>query len=127
MFEVGVKGAFIAQHRLIGGDWGKENLPHSHRYVAEVSMLASSLGRHGYVCDITLLERQLGRAIEHYSDRMLNDLVEFEDLNPSVERLAALMLERIAQDLPADGTTSMTVKLWEDDHAWASCTRVLGD
>ena len=36
MYTLAVKRNFIAQHFLIGGDWGEENYLHSHHYVLEV-------------------------------------------------------------------------------------------
>ena len=35
MYSVAVKREFVAQHFLIGGDWGAENDWHSHHYQVE--------------------------------------------------------------------------------------------
>jgi 6-pyruvoyl-tetrahydropterin synthase len=44
MYTVAVQRELIAQHFLIGGDFGPENLPHSHHYRVEVR-LAGGLQR----------------------------------------------------------------------------------
>jgi len=38
MYTVAVQRELIAQHFLIGGDFGPENLPHSHHYRVEVHL-----------------------------------------------------------------------------------------
>ena len=35
LYSVTVRRAFIAQHFLVGGDWGRENEVNSHRYRIE--------------------------------------------------------------------------------------------
>ena len=87
MYTVAVKKDLIAQHYLIGGDWGAENDPHSHHYVIEVRLEAAELDQHGYLVDIVKIETELDSIIDYFGDSMLNDLFEFEGLNPSIERL----------------------------------------
>ena len=36
MYQLAVTRDFVAQHYLIGGDWGAENSRHSHAYRIEV-------------------------------------------------------------------------------------------
>ena len=36
MYRLAVTRDFVAQHYLIGGDWGEENFKHSHSYKVEV-------------------------------------------------------------------------------------------
>src|SRR5215813_3322102 len=112
-FTVGLLRAFVAQHRLVGGDWGKENERHSHHYRLEAVFEGDELDRHGYLLDISHVEPRLDRLVERYRDAMLNDLPEFADRNPSLERFAAALADRLAQDLAAGDVRAVTVKLWE--------------
>ena len=48
-YSVTVKREFIAQHFLVGGDWGRENQLNSHRYRVEARYEGTSLDRHGYL------------------------------------------------------------------------------
>ncbi|MEZ4656751.1 MAG: 6-carboxytetrahydropterin synthase [Caldilineaceae bacterium] len=41
MYTLAVQRDFVAQHFLIGGDWGPENQWHSHHYRLEVQLQGS--------------------------------------------------------------------------------------
>ena len=77
-----VRRDFIARHFLIGGDWGPENFPNSHHYVLELQLQAAELDGHGYLVDIVEVSNHLDELIAYYGEKMLNDLPEFEGLNP---------------------------------------------
>lgn len=126
MYTVAVKRQFIAQHYLIGGDWGAENRLHSHAYVVEVQLHGPQLDQHGYLVDIVEIERQLELLVVRYRDRTLNDLPEFSGLNPSLEHFTRLLCHALADALRAPTLTALTVKLWENEIAWASYHLALG-
>jgi 6-pyruvoyltetrahydropterin/6-carboxytetrahydropterin synthase len=125
-FTVGLLRSFVAQHFLIGGDWGRENQPHAHPYRLEAVFEGAALDRHGYLLDIAEVEPRLDAVVERYRDRMLNELPEFGGENPSLERFARIIAERLAADLPAGAVTAVAVKLWESDQAFATF-RLLAD
>lgn len=123
MYCVAVRRNFVAQHFLIGGDWGAENEWHSHHYITEVQLHGHALNEHGYLVDIVAIEAHLDQLVAYYKDKTLNDLPEFAGLNPSIEQLARLMCEALAQQLTAANVRHITVKIWENDIAWASYTK----
>ncbi len=120
MYTVAVRRDFVAQHFLIGGDWGPENEPHSHHYVVELAVQAESLDRHGYLVDIVTLEARLDDLVAGYRDRLLNERPAFAGLNPSLEHFARIVAESLADDLRQPHLTALSVRLWENDIAWAS-------
>ncbi len=120
MYRVAVLKDFIAQHYLIGGDWGAENQPHSHHYRLELVLEGEELDRHGYLVDIVDIHNALDALISRYADRTLNDLPEFEGLNPSLERFARLLCQALAAHLQAPNVSAIKLKLWENNFAWAS-------
>lgn len=120
MYTVAVKRDFIAQHHLIGGDWGAENELHSHHYQVELQLHGEVLDMHGYLVDIVEIEKILNSLVEHYRDQTLNDLPEFAGLNPSIEHFSRILCQTIAAHLQAQNLQSITLKLWENDIAWAS-------
>ena len=124
-YSVGILRDFVAQHFLFGGDWGRENQPHSHHYRLEAIFEGEALDRHGYLLDIAEVEPRLDGIVERYRDRMLNDLPELAGEIPALERFASVIAERIVQDLPPGAVTALTVKLWESDHAFATCRRAV--
>ncbi|MFN7035048.1 MAG: 6-pyruvoyl trahydropterin synthase family protein [Bellilinea sp.] len=119
MYRVGVIRDFIAQHYLIGGDWGAENQLHSHPYRLELELSGRQLDQHQYLVDIVAIEQALDNLIARYRDRTLNDLPEFAGVNPSLEHFARALCESLAQQF-LDGTVErISVKLWENALAWA--------
>jgi 6-pyruvoyltetrahydropterin/6-carboxytetrahydropterin synthase len=125
MYSVAVRRDFIGQHYLIGGDWGAENQVHSHHFTVEVELEGAGLDEHGYLVDITVIEAQLNAQIARYRDHVFNDLPEFAGLNPSIERLAAFMAKSLCSRLPAGQLTALTVRVWENDQAWAAYKTVM--
>ncbi len=122
MYTLSVRRDFIASHYLIGGDWGAENFPNSHHYVLELQLTGASLDQHGYLCDIVEVEKSLDETIARYREQMLNDLPEFAGLNPSLEHFARLLAEQLNLKIQAANITALTVRLWENESAWASYT-----
>ena len=120
MYTVAVKRQFIAQHYLIGGDWGAENSPHSHHYAVELQLHGAELDQHGYLVDIVDIEAALDSLAARYRDRCLNDLPEFAGLNPSLERFARILCQALDERIHAANITTLTLKLWENEIAWAA-------
>jgi 6-pyruvoyltetrahydropterin/6-carboxytetrahydropterin synthase len=120
MYAMTVRTDFIAQHYLIGGDWGPENERNSHHYVLELQLEGSELDQHGYLVDIVQVEGELREVRRHYADRLLNDLPEFQGLNPSIEHFARILCQRLGKRLAAPNLTGVAVRLWENDDASAS-------
>lgn len=120
MYRICVRKDFIAQHFLIGGDWGYENSPHSHHFILELELAAADLDQHGYVFDIALVKEQLDLVISDFRDQLLNDRPEFAGLNPSLEHFCRILAERLADSIKLKTNQFLRVRLWEDHEAWAS-------
>ncbi len=120
MYHVAIKREFVAQHYLIGGDWGAENEWHSHHYQVEVQLEGSSLDQHGYLVDIVDIESHLDGLVAYFRDKTLNDKPEFEDLNPSIERFAHIFCRALAERIRASNVKALTLKVWEHENAWAA-------
>ncbi len=120
MYTVAVKRDFVSRHFLIGGDWGAENELHSHHYVLELQLEGASLDKHGYLVDIVDIEANLDALVAEYRDKTLNDLSAFAGLNPSIEHFSRILCEALNGRIAASNISVFTVKLWENDIAWAS-------
>lgn len=120
MYELRVKKDFIAQHYLTVPNAGPENEWHSHHFEVEVVMEGEELNENGYLIDIVEVEEALDHLIDRYRDSTLNDLPEFDGLNPSVEHFSRLFCTALQKRLLADSLKGLTVRIWEDDDAWAS-------
>jgi 6-pyruvoyltetrahydropterin/6-carboxytetrahydropterin synthase len=120
MYTLALGRAFEARHYLVGGDWGAENEPHAHAYRVEVRLAAADLDRHGYIVDLEVLEALLDRIVAHYRGRLLNELPEFEGLNPSIERFSRCFCDHLVTGLGRERFVFIEVRLWESEDAWAA-------
>ena len=124
-YELTVTREFIAQHYLTVPNPGPEGEINSHHFTVELRFAGPELGAYGYLVDIDAVEAILDDLEDRYGDALLNDLPEFEGLNPSIEHFARLFGDRVAAALDDPTPTSLTVRIWEDDVSWASHSRVL--
>lgn len=118
MYELCLQKAFRARHALIGGDWGAENQPHAHDYRLEWRLRSEVLDAHGYVADLVHLEARLEEVLARYREQFLNELPEFQGLNPSLERFAQVLYDRLSRGEAFQGL-SASLRLWEHGEAWA--------
>lgn len=120
MYTITIRTDFIAQHYLIGGDWGPENERNSHHYVLELELTGPELDEHGYLVDIVRVEAALREVRSTYADQLLNDRPEFAGLNPSIEHFARILCRHLSKQLATPTLTSIGVRLWESDAASAA-------
>jgi 6-pyruvoyltetrahydropterin/6-carboxytetrahydropterin synthase len=121
MYQLMVRRDFVAQHYLTVPNCGPENEWHSHHFQVEVLLEGEELNEHGYLVDIVEVEDALDTLVDRYRDATLNDLPEFEGLNPSIEHFSRIFCTSLEDQLETKGL-STTVKIWEDEDAWASYT-----
>jgi 6-pyruvoyltetrahydropterin/6-carboxytetrahydropterin synthase len=120
-YRVGVNRSLVARHYLVGGDFGAEGKLHSHDYRVEVIVEGNTLDEHGFLIDMKQLENELSRLVEYFENQTLNDLKEFEGVNPGCESFARVMAESLRAHVGAELVSALTVKIWENEGAWASC------
>ena len=56
----------------------------------------------------------------YFKDRTLNELPEFAGLNPSVEHFTRICCRRLLEQIDVAGLEALTVKIWENEIAWAA-------
>jgi 6-pyruvoyltetrahydropterin/6-carboxytetrahydropterin synthase len=122
MYTVTVVRPLIAQHFLTVPNPGPEGDLHSHHFRLEVELAGEELNEYDYLVDIDEVDAALDAIESRYSDETLNDLPEFEGYNPSVERFARVVHERISDEVTTEGVERLTVTMWEDDVANAAYT-----
>jgi 6-pyruvoyltetrahydropterin/6-carboxytetrahydropterin synthase len=120
MYATTVSTDFVAQHHLTVPDPGPEGRPHSHHYAVDVTFRGPRLDEYDYLVDIDDAEAALAAVADDYRDRLLNDMAAFEGANPSVERFARVVHDRIADAITAETVTEIEVTVWEDEAAAAS-------
>ncbi|MBZ6496140.1 6-pyruvoyl trahydropterin synthase family protein [Natrinema longum] len=120
MYSTTVATDFVAQHYLTVPNPGPEGEPHSHHYEVELTFSGPELNEYDYLVDIDDAEAALASLADRYRDELLNDLREFEGDNPSVERFARVVFERVTDVVTDDTVTELTVTIWEDEEAAAT-------
>ena len=120
MYSVAVSRDFIAQHYLVGGDWGAENQLHSHPYRVELQLEGKALDQYGYLVDIVEIEAALDGLVKRFRDTTLNQHPEFAGLNPSIENFSRILCETLWGNLHIPQVSALTVRLWENTSAWAA-------
>lgn len=125
-YTVTVRHDFVAQHFLIGGDFGPENEKHSHHYRIELTLVGDSLDSFNYLVDITAIERELDAFVARFRDTTLNDQPEFVSQNPSIELFCRVAWQTIVPALAAETVRRATVVMHENEIASASFSASVG-
>lgn len=120
MYTLTVQRDFVAQHFLTVPDAGPENEWHSHHFTVEIVLEGSELNEHGYLMDIVAVEEALDDLIDRYRDATLNDLPEFDGLNPSIEHFSRIFCASMQERLSTSRLDEIGVRIWEDEQASAS-------
>ncbi|WP_435072831.1 6-pyruvoyl trahydropterin synthase family protein [Halorubrum sp. HHNYT27] len=120
MYATTVLTDFVAQHYLTVPDPGPEGVPHSHHFEVELTFRGPALNEYDYLVDIDDAEAALADLADRYRDALLNDLPEFEGDNPSVERFARVIFERVTDAVTDETATELAVTVWEDETAAAT-------
>lgn len=123
MYAVTVARDFVAQHYLTVPDPGPEGELHSHHFEAEVRVEGEELNEYGYLIDIDEVQAALDALEDRYRDATLNDLPEFDGLNPSVEHFARFFADRFLDRVDAAAVDRIEVTMWEDETAAATYER----
>ena len=120
MYATTVLTDFVAQHYLTVPDPGPEGVPHSHHFEVELTFRGPALNEYDYLVDIDDAEAALDDLADRYRDALLNDLPEFEGDNPSVERFARVIFDRVTDAVTDETVAELAVTVWEDETAAAT-------
>ncbi len=117
MYRVSVSRTFVAQHYLTVPDPGPEGELHSHTFTVEATFHGPELNEFGYLVDIDRVSDGMDITADFFRDQLLNDLPEFEGLNPSAEHLARLFASRVLEHVSPATATELEISVQEDDVA----------
>ncbi len=119
MYTLTLQRDLIGLHFLFGADFGEENELHAHHYRVEITLEGAELNRFGYLVDLDELDRELCALLGRFRNKTLNELPEFEGLNPSIERFARVLGLGLQARIDTGCLSSLTATVWEDDFARA--------
>lgn len=119
MFTTGVERPLNARHYLPTEE-GPEAKDHQHPYVVEWRVQVPALDGKGYGTDIAWMERTLEAILGDIDGVLLNELPAFSGRLPSLENLCVYLWERCAATgIAGKPGSGMSIKIWENEHAWA--------
>ena len=117
IYRVGVRAEFSAAHYHEGAGDGCRRV-HGHNYRVEAVISAPELER-GMVVDFEDIRRRLKGVLTGWDHRILNEVKDFADAEPTTEVISRRLFARLADDLPVRAVLRR-VTVWETDHCWAS-------
>jgi len=119
MYEITIAKSFSAAHRLkeIGGRC--EDL-HGHNFKVEVTVTGRELNEQDLLIDFRELKTWTLEILEDLDHKYLNDLETFKGVNPSSERLARTIYDRLQFRCRTSAVTVAKVTVWESENARVS-------
>src|SRR3989339_380930 len=123
MFELKVKSHFAGAHQLTMVGRKCENL-HGHNWNVEVCVTGEKLNSAGVLADFGDIKKAVRKVVDEELDhKFLNDLEIFKGVQPTSERIAIYIAERVqamlSQELSEEVRVSK-VMAWESEDACAT-------
>ncbi len=123
MFELKVKSKFAGAHQLTMVGEKCENL-HGHNWKVEVCVTGEKLNSAGVLADFGDIKKAVRNVVDGELDhKFLNELDMFKDMQPTSERIAVYIAERVQTILDDNQTEDVRVSkvmAWESDDACAT-------
>ena len=123
MFELKVKTHFAGAHQLTMVGRKCENL-HGHNWHVEVCVKGEKLNSAGVLADFGDIKKAVRKVVEGELDhKFLNELEMFEKIQPTSERIAVYIAQRVQTLLDQElkeGVRVSKVMAWESDDACAT-------
>ena len=123
MFELKVKTHFAGAHQLTMVGQKCENL-HGHNWNVEVCVTGKKLNSAGVLADFGDIKRAVRKVVQEELDhKFLNELEIFEGVQPTSERIAVYIAQRVQVLLElslGEDVRVSKVLAWESDDACAT-------
>lgn len=107
---------FAAAHSLRGYA-GECSRLHGHNWKLEVEVLATTLDDVGMGIDFKAIKTAARNAIAGLDHQYLNELIPFNEINPTAENIAAHLYQGLSGLLNTKTVRVAAVTLWETDRA----------
>jgi 6-pyruvoyltetrahydropterin/6-carboxytetrahydropterin synthase len=115
MWEISVETVVAARHQIRGvpGEGGRV---HEHRWRVRAVVRARELDCTGWVLDFHEVDAALGAVAAPYRGVFLNDVMPFDDVNPTRENVARVIAEGLAAKVDDERVRVYRVEVSEDGH-----------
>ena len=119
MYELDITREFSAAHMLKGYDGLCSNL-HGHNWTVQVFIQAGQLDGIGIAADFTVIKRVLTEILAQFDHKYLNELPEFQGINPTSENIARILFEKLAPAVAKPGIKLDRVRVCESPTSGAT-------
>ena len=119
MYELDITREFSAAHMLKGYDGLCSNL-HGHNWTVQVFIQAGQLDDIGIAADFTVIKRVLTEILAQFDHKYLNELPEFQGINPTSENIARILFEKLAPAVAKPGIRLNRVRVCESPTSGAT-------
>ncbi len=121
MFELKVKTHFAAAHKLTMVGAKCENL-HGHNWNIEVYVSGEKLNAAGVLVDFGDIKKGVREIMKELDHKYLNEIEVFKEMQPSSERIAIYIAERLQPllDQIAEDVKISRVSAWESENSCAT-------
>lgn len=117
-FTLKVLSDFAAAHSLREYPGACQRL-HGHNWKIETEVSATQVNELGMVMDFKEIKRAVREVTDRLDHQYLNDLVPFNELNPTAEHIAVHIFQALAERLNDGNVRVHAVTVWETDRASA--------
>jgi 6-pyruvoyltetrahydropterin/6-carboxytetrahydropterin synthase len=117
-FTLKVLSDFAAAHSLREYPGACQRL-HGHNWKIETEVSASQVNELGMVMDFKEIKHVVREVTDRLDHQYLNDLVPFNELNPTAEHIALHIFQALAERLNDGNVRVHAVTVWETDRASA--------
>jgi len=119
MYELKVVSRFAAAHQLKMVAEKCENL-HGHNWRVEVYLSGKELNKAGVLMDFGEIKTHLKKIIDSLDHKFLNELVFFDNGNPSSENIARYIADALQSKIKTPEVCVSRVSVWESDDSCAT-------
>jgi 6-pyruvoyltetrahydropterin/6-carboxytetrahydropterin synthase len=116
MYEVTIIKSFSAAH-MLAAIGGKCEELHGHNFRVEVTVAAPELNSSGILIDFRDVKKCLQEILDSLDHKHLNDLLFFNQINPSSENIAKYIWQEMKCKTKLAEVNIVRVKVWESENA----------
>jgi len=107
---------FASAHTLRGYP-GACSRMHGHNWKTEVEVVATNLDEIGMGIDFKAIKRATRQVTDELDHRYLNEIVPFDEINPTAENIAAYIYKGVGELINNEQVRVKSVTLWETERA----------
>jgi 6-pyruvoyltetrahydropterin/6-carboxytetrahydropterin synthase len=119
MYELTVRDTFSAAHALRDYDGDCANM-HGHNWSVDMVVRAETLGPNGLAADFRDLKSVLHDVLSELDHKLINEVVPFDEINPSSEHIAKWLFERMSAVVEGFGVRLAAIRVGENENCSVS-------